>query len=204
MKNFLLIIVCSIYTLPSYASVKDIEQDLTNCLKGKYLSWQMQACSLEAYEKCEAEIMLLFRNNALNNKALQYNQTLWNDYKKSVRKSVINPLNSATGSLFQEFAASNLYYLEHNRLIILGYYLKDCNYQTENNRYEKQITKYLAELKNYMTDEQYSLLLKNQKDWQLYKNNTIALLPVKKEQVSAIMTQERNSQLFSLLQIYAQ
>lgn len=86
----------------------------------------------------------------------------------------------------------------------MWYYLKDCNYQTENNRYEKQITKYLAELKNYMTDEQYSLLLKNQKDWQLYKNNTIALLPVKKEQVSAIMTQERNSQLFSLLQIYAQ
>ena len=205
----------------AFASLDSIENDLTKCLKNRYLSYDMICCTEKASDSCIAELSKFTNNSA----EAKINQTYWNNYKQSVSVAIISHLKEARGTMYQEFASSTIYEINKNRLIILNYLYNNADYRREkylsndlknclnhgdtrkcyvaaSNKYKVENNNMLKDLQASLSQKDYQSLMKNQADWEKYYQNTIALSSklgeLRKSQISNILFEERNSQLYFL------
>lgn len=232
MKNFYIILFVFIFCIQTAsAAMNSIEQELTNCLKDKYKSSDIIACSKNATEQLETELDTMLIKPEISN-----NQILWNNYKNSTQNSIITILNKELGSIYQEFSVSVNYNLNKNRLLILEYLHKKYNYKQEKyiseklsnclkssgtdslktkcyiqekNQYNKQQINLLQQLDNTMPSNQFKIIKQNQEKWSKYKNSTLYLInhsatlsDLQKAQITKLIYEERNSQLQAIKQIF--
>lgn len=206
----------------TFASVDSIENNLSECLKKSSASFETINCTQKASTNCIAELSSI----TITKKELKNNYLLWNNYKNSVTTAILPHLNEAIGTMYHEFASSTIYEINKNRLIITNYLNNNTNYKREryisktlenclnsktdptkcysieSSKYKSEINSSLKYLQQNLSSKDYNALTKNQSDWEKYAQSTTALSAnlnnLKKSQITKILLEERNSQLYLL------
>ena len=226
LKTFYTTLLFFAMSSAAIASVDSIENDLTKCLKNRYLSYDMICCTEKASDSCIAELSKFAQNST----EAKINQTYWNNYKQSTSVAIISHLKEAHGTMYHECASSTTYEINKNRLIILNYLYNNADYKREKylsddlknclnhgdaskcyittaNKYKSEINDMLNDLKANLSQKDYQSLMKNQSDWNKYYQNTTTLSSklgeLKKSQITKLLLEERKSQLY-MIQVYAE